>query len=194
MTALLQAAQCSRHLVVQAADKLQRRAPGRLAAVVTQCAAPKRQQRGASNAAPKGGEQQPPTVARSPPPPDSGPLSSQRRQVLAEKLTETAKHIAWVDLEKDRPEESSREQVAALQARLGYRFQNLFLLRLSLVHSSAAPTSHNSVLAWVGDAALYLIVTEEVGSALGYAPVGPLRCGLLVLGWLLLRFGGCVNA
>lgn len=47
--------------------------------------------------------------------------------------------------------------------------------RLALIHSSAASKTNNSVLAWVGDAALYLIAAEEVAGALGYVPVGTLR-------------------
>lgn len=95
---------------------------------------------------------------------------------MAEKLTVTAKNIAWTDHESSRPAEATREQVADLQARLGYRFGNLWLLRLALVHSSAAPTTHNGILAWVGDAALYLVLSEEVGGKLGYVPIGQLRC------------------
>lgn len=97
---------------------------------------------------------------------------------MAEKLTQTAKNIAWTDHESSRPAEATKEQVAALQARLGYRFSNLWLLRLALVHSSAAPSTHNGILAWVGDAALYLVLSEEVGAKLGYVPIGQLRCAL----------------
>jgi hypothetical protein len=95
------------------------------------------------------------------------------RRLLADKLTATAKNIVWVDPE--RPTEATREEIAALQARLGYRFKNLYLLRLALIHSSAAPTTQNSIMAWIGDAALYLIVAEEVSAALGYVPIGKLR-------------------
>lgn len=49
--------------------------------------------------------------------------------MLAEKLTETARNIVWLDPEKDRPQEASKEQIAALQERLGYRWRNLYLLR-----------------------------------------------------------------
>ena len=99
------------------------------------------------------------------------PLSD--RRLLADKLTATAKNIVWVDPE--RPTEATREEIAALQARLGYRFKNLYLLRLALIHSSAAPTTQNCIMAWIGDAALYLIVAEEVSAALGYVPIGKLR-------------------
>lgn len=103
-----------------------------------------------------------------------GPLTD--RRMLAEKLTQTAKNIVWNDLPADQPTEASREQVQALQAALGYRFNNLWLLRLALIHSSAASTTHNGIMAWIGDAALYLVVAEEVAAKLGYVPIGKLRC------------------
>ena len=40
----------------------------------------------------------------------------------------------------------------------------------------ALPRRCNNILAWVGDAALLITMTEEVGAKLGYMPVGTLRC------------------
>lgn len=58
------------------------------------------------------------------------------------------------------------ERLAALQARLGYTFQERSLLDLALTHrSAAAPNSDN--LAWVGDAALELVLTEQLAAAAG---------------------------
>ncbi len=45
------------------------------------------------------------------------------RQLLAAKLTDTAKNIEWCDPPADRPAEATREQVDALEARLGYKFK-----------------------------------------------------------------------
>jgi hypothetical protein len=59
----------------------------------------------------------------------------QDRRLLAQKLTETARNVVWFDLPGERPAEATKAQVEALQARLGYRFKNLYLLRLALVHS-----------------------------------------------------------
>lgn len=55
---------------------------------------------------------QPPAAA------EEGPLSQARRRVLAEKLTEVARNIAWLDARKDWPQEATREQIAALEERL----------------------------------------------------------------------------
>jgi hypothetical protein len=98
------------------------------------------------------------------------------RRVLVEKLVQTAKDIKWGDLPAERPQEATKQQIDELQHRLGYRFKNLYLLRLALVHSSAAPTTHNGIMAWIGDAAMYVILSEEVAGALGYMPIGVLRC------------------
>ncbi|KAL4448477.1 hypothetical protein ABPG75_005696 [Micractinium tetrahymenae] len=101
-----------------------------------------------------------------------GPLPE--RHLLAAKLTETAKNIEWCDPPADRPAEATREQIDALEARLGYKFKNRYLLRLALVHSSAAPTTHNAILAWLGDAALYIIIAEQVAASLGNMAIGKL--------------------
>lgn len=142
----------------------------------------KRAPRFSSGAGPPA-EQPPPAAAGAARPPAAAaaaaaglsPLSD--RRLLAEKLTHTAKNIVWGDLRHERPQEASKERIHELQERLGYRFSNLYLLRLALIHSSAAPTTHNSIMAWIGDAAMYLVVAEEVAAALGYAPIGQLRCG-----------------
>lgn len=45
------------------------------------------------------------------------------RHLLAAKLTEAARNIEWCDPPADRPAEATREQVDALEARLGYKFK-----------------------------------------------------------------------
>ena len=56
--------------------------------------------------------------------------------------------------------------VAALQAKLGHAWAHPWLLRAALTHKSwraeAAPSSTLALLAWVGDAALQGIVTDEL--------------------------------
>lgn len=58
-----------------------------------------------------------------------------------------------------------------------YTFHNQWMLRLALVHSSAfpvpgAPCSSGISLAWIGDAALNLIVTEQLMAAYCSASMG----------------------
>ncbi len=55
------------------------------------------------------------------------------------------------------------------------RCRNRYLLRLALIHSSAAPTTHNAIMAWLGDAALYVVVAEQVAASLGNMAIGKLR-------------------
>ena len=60
-----------------------------------------------------------------------------------------------------------------------YTFHNQWMLRLALVHSSAfpvpgAPCSSGISLAWMGDAALNLIVSEQLMAAYCSASMGEL--------------------
>lgn len=66
------------------------------------------------------------------------------------------------------------------------RAQLLRLARLSGRHAALSsshrartacplPRRCNNIMAWVGDAAMYTLVTEEVGAKLGYIAVGTLR-------------------
>ena len=68
--------------------------------------------------------------------------------------------------------------VAALEARLGHRFDDRALLERALTHTSYAnehpPTPHHEALALVGDAALSLIVAEHLYALAPDAPVGVL--------------------
>ena len=70
------------------------------------------------------------------------------------------------------------EPVAALEARLGHRFADRALLERALTHTSYAnehpPTPHQEALALVGDAALSLIVAEQLYALAPEAPVGVL--------------------
>lgn len=85
-------------------------------------------------------------------------------------------------------------RLADLEHRLGYRFRDRSQLERAFTHASYAhehpPTEHNEALAFVGDAALGLVVAERLfGDAPG-APVGELtpRRAALVSGAALARW------
>ena len=86
------------------------------------------------------------------------------------------------------------ERVAALEARLEHRFRDRALLERALVHASYAhehpPVLHQEGLAFVGDAALALVVTERLFADEPAAPVGRLtpRRAELVSGVNLARW------
>jgi ribonuclease-3 len=69
-------------------------------------------------------------------------------------------------------------RLARLEARLGHRFRDRALLERALTHSSYAnehpPTPHQEGLAFLGDAALALVVAEHHLAADPEAPVGVL--------------------
>ncbi|MBI1848021.1 MAG: ribonuclease III family protein [Candidatus Rokubacteria bacterium] len=69
-------------------------------------------------------------------------------------------------------------EAAGLERRLGHRFRDPALLERALTHASYAnehaPTSDNAALAFVGDAALGLVVAEHVYAGEPEAPVGAL--------------------
>jgi ribonuclease-3 len=69
--------------------------------------------------------------------------------------------------------------LAALQARLGYRFGDEKLLRLALTHPSVAhelgaPVQHNQRLEFLGDAVLQLVLTRELYEKFPAFDEGPL--------------------
>lgn len=68
--------------------------------------------------------------------------------------------------------------MAALEARLGYRFRDAGRLTRALTHASFAhehpPAAHNEALAFLGDAALALVVAERLFARDPDAPVGRL--------------------
>jgi len=68
--------------------------------------------------------------------------------------------------------------LAALEARLGHRFRDGALLERALTHASYAnehpPAPHHEALAFLGDAALALVVAEYLLGAEPDAPVGEL--------------------
>ena len=70
------------------------------------------------------------------------------------------------------------DRVAGLERRLGYRFLDPRLLERALTHASYAnehpPTLDHERLAFVGDAALALVVAEYLAAADPEAPVGVL--------------------
>ena len=69
-------------------------------------------------------------------------------------------------------------RVAELQRRLGYRFRDPRLLEQALTHASYAnehpPAADHSRLAFLGDAALALVVADRVRTGDPSAPVGAL--------------------
>jgi ribonuclease III len=78
------------------------------------------------------------------------------------------------------------KSVSALEARLGHRFADRELLRRALTHASFAaehpPAEQQEPLAFVGDAALSLVVAERLFAAEPAAAVGrltPLRAELV---------------
>jgi ribonuclease-3 len=85
-------------------------------------------------------------------------------------------------------------RVAGLERRLGYRFLDRELLERALTHASYAhehpPATDHDRLAFLGDAALSLVVAEHVASREPEAPVGVLtpRRAELVAGPRLARW------
>jgi len=77
------------------------------------------------------------------------------------------------------------DRIAALEARLGYRFRDPRLLERALTHSSWAnehpPALHQEGLALLGDAALGLVVAERLLVLDPAAPVGALTEGRAAL-------------
>ncbi|MBI2202611.1 MAG: ribonuclease III family protein [Candidatus Rokubacteria bacterium] len=86
------------------------------------------------------------------------------------------------------------ERIAAFGTRLGHQFRDRELLLRALTHASYAnehvPTSHQEALAFVGDAAIALVVAERLYAAEPDAPVGVLtpRRADLVSGVALARW------
>ncbi len=87
-------------------------------------------------------------------------------------------------------------RVAELERRLGYRFRDPRLLEQALTHASYAnehpPAADHSRLAFVGDAALSLVVADRLMAADPAAPVGVLTSqrAELVTGARLARWAG----
>jgi len=74
---------------------------------------------------------------------------------------------------------SSSQNYAALEERLGYSFHNPQLLRLALTHPSIAheqglPIQTNQRLEFLGDAVLQLVLTRELYDKFPYCGEGPL--------------------
>jgi ribonuclease-3 len=87
-----------------------------------------------------------------------------------------------------------RARLAALEERLGHRFRDDQLLEQALTHASYAnehpPARHHEVLAFLGDAALALVVAEYLLGAEPGASVGELtrRRAEVVAGTNLARW------
>jgi ribonuclease-3 len=90
-------------------------------------------------------------------------------------------------------------RVAELERRLGYRFRDPRLLEEALTHASYAnehpPAADHSRLAFVGDAALALVVADRVTAADPAAPVGVLTAqrAELVTGARLARWAAALE-
>jgi ribonuclease-3 len=89
-----------------------------------------------------------------------------------------------------------RSRLAALEERLGHAFRDGQLLEQALTHASYAnehpPAPHHEVLAFLGDAALALVVAEYLMGAEPTASVGELtrRRAEVVAGVNLARWAG----
>ena len=87
-----------------------------------------------------------------------------------------------------------RIALAALEEKIGHRFLDADLIARALTHSSYAnehvPTEHQEALAFLGDAALALVVAEQLLDADATAPVGVLtpRRAAIVSGANLARW------
>jgi len=85
-------------------------------------------------------------------------------------------------------------RVAELERRLGYRFRDSLLLERALTHASYAnehpPAADHALLAFLGDAALALVVADHLIADDPTAPVGVLtsRRAELVTGARLARW------
>jgi ribonuclease-3 len=91
------------------------------------------------------------------------------------------------------------DRVAAIEMRLGHRFRERALLERALTHASYAnehpPMPHQESLAFVGDAALSLVVAERLYEDMPEAPVGVLtpRRAELVAGATLARWASALG-
>jgi ribonuclease-3 len=87
-------------------------------------------------------------------------------------------------------------RLLALETRLGHHFRDPALLERALTHASYAhehpPAAHHEALAYLGDAALGLVVAEYLLGAEPAAPVGDLtgRRAEIVTGANLARWAG----
>jgi ribonuclease-3 len=90
-------------------------------------------------------------------------------------------------------------RVAELEGRLGYRFRDPRLLEEALTHASYAnehpPAADHSRLAFVGDAALALVIADRVMAVEPAAPVGLLTAqrAELVAGAQLARWAAALE-
>ncbi len=85
---------------------------------------------------------------------------------------------------------------AALEARLGHAWARPWLLRAALVHSSfqaeTSPSGTQSLLAWLGDAALQSITTDELVARYGASGARP-PAQLTVTRSLITSRAGCAR-
>jgi len=82
--------------------------------------------------------------------------ATMKQQFLA-----AAARVGYLNPPEHRKKDPTDDQLDELEQKLGYKFSERSLLRLALVHSSAGVPS-NWALAWLGDAALQLIVSEQL--------------------------------
>ena len=107
-------------------------------------------------------QQQPPP----PPPPKAAPAPQNFSQatcgnLLKQEFLKSAQNIVFGLEAEHRTPAPTSAQLQLLQSSLCYTFQEESLLRLALYHKSCA-TPHLADLAWIGDVALQLLVTEQI--------------------------------
>ncbi|KAL6766886.1 hypothetical protein ACKKBG_A37760 [Auxenochlorella protothecoides x Auxenochlorella symbiontica] len=101
--------------------------------------------------------------------------SNALRDRIEGKVSLVARAITFTDVALEPPREPTPKEYETLQGKLGYTFKNRYLLRLSLTQQCAAAATNNRTLAWLGDAVLQLVLTEQVlGAVQGSLTATPL--------------------
>ncbi len=85
------------------------------------------------------------------------------RAVVNDHFTSVTKSMHYLDLPQTY-QHNSDTSLLELQIRIGYLWKNPALLGLALTHPSAS-LQNNSKLAWLGDAALCAVVSEQLLAA-----------------------------
>lgn len=91
--------------------------------------------------------------------------------------------------------ESRNAPLEALEARIGYTFQNRAFLEQALTHSSRSGTVNNERIEFLGDRVLNLVIAENLFKRFPSEPEGALakRHSALVQGRMLAIIGGIVS-
>lgn len=97
----------------------------------------------------------------------------QHESKLRENFVKAAETVEFLNPPGERSPEPTKEQMKALETKLGHSFTNISLLKLALTHRSAA-VPNSEVLAWIGDSCLELVVSEHLLAELGCTTPGAL--------------------